>query len=191
MNALLRKPLCFAGVAGLIFIGMTVLIWWRISTSPQLSYQLGFPGWLTIHKDSSGWSFQGVDNRSLALQIALAILATWIVAKTIDWKPMIRRPGSLGSITIGLRVQAVIIVVLVGLWYLALLIKQQQGENAPVVVMGLFALLPLLTTLLALIVLETRIRYRERGPWWAYLSIFVGLVPWIWWAWYWWASANL
>jgi amino acid transporter len=83
---------------------------------------------------------------------------------------------------IGLRVQAVSIFVLVALWHFALLINQQQGENALVLLQGCLFLLPLLTTLLALIVLETRIRHRERGPWWAYLSIFVGLVPWIWWA---------
>jgi len=163
-----------------VFIGMTVLIWTRTSTASHTSYQLGFPGWLAVHKDGGGWSFQTVDNLSLVLQTGLAILVTWIVAKAIDWRPIVRQPGSLGSITIGLRVQAVSIFVLVGLWHFVLLINRQQRANTPVLLQGLVVLLPLLTTLLALIVLETRIRYRERGPWWAYFSIIVGLVPWMW-----------
>jgi hypothetical protein len=82
--------------------------------------------------------------------------------------------------TISIRVQALTIFLLIAIWHGVLFGTRDQGENAPVLLQAVQMLLPLLTTLLVVIVLETRLRHHQRGPWWVYLSVPVGLLPWLW-----------
>jgi hypothetical protein len=91
---------------------------------------------------------------------------------------------ALGNITIDIRFQAITVYFLVAVWHGLLWLNHRGGENLAVVLQGLYFLLPLLTTLLALIILEGRIRHRQRCSWWVYLAVLVGLIPWIWYAHY-------
>lgn len=89
---------------------------------------------------------------------------------------------SLEKVTIDLRVQAVAIYILIVFWHCILFGVHRSGENLPAILLTLYFLLPLLTTLLALIVLDSRIRHRQRCPWWVYFAVPFGLIPWIWYA---------
>jgi hypothetical protein len=84
---------------------------------------------------------------------------------------------------IGIPAQALSILLLVGAWVAIVLTVRPRGENAPVRLQGLLCLLPLLTTILGFVVVESRIRHREKGPWWVYFGAAFALVPWIWYAW--------
>ena len=84
--------------------------------------------------------------------------------------------------TIGVRAQAVVMLAFVGLWHVALLFVHRQRENAPILWQALLFVLPFVTSLLSLIMLESRIRYRQPCGWWVYLVSGLGWVPWIWYA---------
>jgi hypothetical protein len=89
-----------------------------------------------------------------------------------------------GNITIDIRVQAVTVYLLAAVWHGVLWLSHRSGANLAVVLEGLYFLLPLVTTLLAVIILESRVRHHQRCTWWVYMAVFVGLVPWIWYACY-------
>lgn len=89
---------------------------------------------------------------------------------------------TIGQITIAIRFQAIAVYVLVLAWHGLLWLNHQWGENLSVVLEVLYLLLPLLTTLLALIILESRIRHHQRCNWWVYPAVLAGLTPWIWYA---------
>ena len=95
---------------------------------------------------------------------------------------------SLGKVTVDVRIQAVAIYVLIVFWHCILLGVHRSGENLPAMLQTLYCLLPLLTTLLALIVLESRIRHRQRCAWWVYFAVPFGLIPWIWYACFFWSA---
>ena len=84
---------------------------------------------------------------------------------------------------IGIRAQALSIVVLVGMWVPILLTVRREGGNAAVLWQGLVFLLPLLTTILAVVFLQSRIDHEEKGPWWVYFGAAFALVPWICYMW--------
>ena len=88
---------------------------------------------------------------------------------------------------IGIRAQALSIVVLVGIWVPILLTVLREGGNAAVLWQGLVYLLPLLTTILAVVVLHSRIDHGEKGPWWIYLGTAFALVPWMVYVWFHWS----
>jgi hypothetical protein len=86
------------------------------------------------------------------------------------------------SVRIGIRAQALSIVLLVGAWVILLTLRP-RAENASVLWAGLLLLLPLLTSILGFVVLESRIDHEEKGPWWVYFGAAFALVPWIWYVW--------
>jgi hypothetical protein len=87
------------------------------------------------------------------------------------------------NMTIDIRFQAIAVYILILVWHILLWLVDRSGlQNLPIVLQGCFALLPLAATLLALFILESRIRHRQRGAWWVYAAVFVGLTPWLWYA---------
>lgn len=68
----------------IVFIGMTLLPWGSFSTGPHTFLELGFPGWLTLHRNGDVWSFDHVDLVALILQIGVALLLTWLLTKIFD-----------------------------------------------------------------------------------------------------------
>jgi hypothetical protein len=83
----------------------------------------------------------------------------------------------LGSITIDVRLQAVVIYLFAVVWLGLLFHADRQPQNLPLLVQTFFVSLPLLNALLALFILEARFRHKERCTWWVYLAVAVGLLP--------------
>jgi len=83
------------------------------------------------------------------------------------------------DITINVRVQAAAIYVSAAIWLGLWLQTGRQPENLPLLALPIFGLLPLLNVLLALFILESRIRHKQRCAWWVYLAVLVGFLPYI------------
>jgi hypothetical protein len=79
---------------------------------------------------------------------------------------------------LGYRAQALIILTVVVVWYWDRWICRRSGERTPAVAETLFFALPILTAVLSFIVLDTRMRDRQRCNWWFYVALLSGLVPW-------------
>jgi hypothetical protein len=75
------------------------------------------------------------------------------------------------------RSQALITLTVVVLWYWDVRICRRSGERAPAIAMILFFALPILTAVLSFVVLDSRIRDRQRSDWWFYVALLSGLVP--------------
>ena len=84
MTTLFQNRLSFVMMTFAVFIGMTLLLWGGISTGPHTYFELGFPGWLTLHRYGDTWSFDHIDVVALILQIGVAALLTWILATVFD-----------------------------------------------------------------------------------------------------------
>ena len=70
----------FSLVAALIFVGMS-LFSVSVSTGPNQDVSCGLTGWLDLHRHADKWSLAQVHVARLAMQLALAALATWLLAK--------------------------------------------------------------------------------------------------------------
>ena len=95
---------------------------------------------------------------------------------------MLGRMRPLETITISVRLQAVCICVLFVMWLGLHCQADGKPENLPLLALAFFGFLPWLNGLLALFLLESRIRHKQRCSWWVYLAVLVGLSPWIWYA---------
>jgi hypothetical protein len=85
---------------------------------------------------------------------------------------------ALSSITIRVRVQAVVIYISSALYASLLLLGDRALLSLPILALAFGgAALPWLSILLALFILESRIRHKERCSWWVYLAVLVGLSP--------------
>jgi hypothetical protein len=81
--------------------------------------------------------------------------------------------------TLSYRAQVLIILGIVGLWYLDIWILRHSGDRAPAVCDVIAFALPILTPVLSYLVLDTRIRRRQLGDAWFYVGLLGGLVPWV------------
>jgi hypothetical protein len=72
----------FTLVAALIFVGMS-LFSVSVSNGPNQDVSCGLTGWLDLHRHADEWSLTQVRVARLAIQLALAVLATWLLAKTL------------------------------------------------------------------------------------------------------------
>jgi hypothetical protein len=81
--------------------------------------------------------------------------------------------------TIGVRTQAVSILALAAGWHWIMWFGRKAGENTAVIIQALFYLLPLLTTLLSLSLIGTRLSAHQPRGLWVYLAALVGLSPWL------------
>lgn len=82
--------------------------------------------------------------------------------------------------TINVRIQAFCIYVLSVIWLGFLWQTDGEPEHLPLLALAFFGVLPLLSGLLALFLVESRIRHKQRCSWWVYLAMLVGISPWIW-----------
>lgn len=86
---------------------------------------------------------------------------------------------SLSSITIDTRLQAVVIY-LSAVLYISLMLLGDRAMSLPnLVLLFVGFVLPWLSTLLALSILGSCFRRKERCRWWVQLAVLVGLAPWI------------
>ncbi|MBI5388178.1 MAG: hypothetical protein HZA90_26230 [Verrucomicrobia bacterium] len=91
MTKPVEKSLSFAAMALVVFSGMTLLVWGGISTGPHTYFQLGLTGWLTLHRYRNSWSLDRVEPVLLVVELGLAMLLTWILARVFDWVKSARR----------------------------------------------------------------------------------------------------
>jgi hypothetical protein len=81
--------------------------------------------------------------------------------------------------TLSYRAQAWIILAVVGFWHWDLWICRHSGDRAPVITIALFFALPIFTTVLSYIIMDTRIRSGQKSNAWFYAGLLGGLVPWV------------
>lgn len=84
------------------------------------------------------------------------------------------KPGALSY-----RVQAIIILAIVGLWYGDVWLLRHSGESAPVIYDVLDFVLPILTAVLSFNILDSRMRNLQPSNAWFYVGLLGGLAPWV------------
>jgi hypothetical protein len=77
------------------------------------------------------------------------------------------------------RAQAIIIVAVVAFWHWDMWVCRHYGDRAPVITIALFFALPIFTTVLSYLIVDTRMRSNKRADIWFYVGLVSGLVPWV------------
>jgi hypothetical protein len=72
----------FILVAALTFVGMALAFsGLKYSIGPNEYFSCGLTGWLELHRYGFSWSVEHIDVVALAIDVGLAVLATWALAK--------------------------------------------------------------------------------------------------------------